>query len=77
MDNPNLTVEMIINILNECDSIENILSLINNKIEIISNCCSKEKQIIIMSTFKIAKKTDNLENISYYLVKNLINHYLN
>ena len=68
----NLTVKRIINILNLFSSIENLLTLINDKIEIISNCCINEKELILMSAFRIAKRTDDLAKIEIEIKKIII-----
>ena len=56
-----LTVEKIIGTLSFCGSIEKVLIMINKEIEIISNCCLKEKKLILMSNLENPKKTDNIE----------------
>lgn len=69
-----LTIDIITGILNFCSSIEKILILINDKIAPISNCCLKEKKIILMSNLQtLPQKTDNLE-IIIEEIKKIINY---
>ena len=63
MFNQKLTVNIIVGTLSFCGSIENILELILEKIDIIANCCIKEKKEIILSTLENPKKTDDIEKI--------------
>ena len=58
----NLTADFIINILRLCKTIEQILVIINDKIDIISDIFLKEEKMINMSLFGITK-ADNLEII--------------
>ena len=58
-----LNSRIIIGILSLCCSVEKILIVINSKLEIISNCYLKEKELIIMSNLAYPKKEDNLDNI--------------
>ena len=59
-----LTVNIILGILNYCNSVENILNIINSQIKNIADCFSKENSIILMSSLSVnPKKTDNIENI--------------
>ena len=65
----NLSVEIITNILRLCKTIEQMLILINDKIEIISVIFMKEKKLISMSGFEISKKNDNVEIIKREIEK--------
>ena len=58
-----LSIKIISGILCFCGSIEKILVVINNKIELISKCCLEENKQILMSSLETPKKTDNLEKI--------------
>ena len=58
-----LKTEIITGILSYCGSVEKILTKINDKKDIISNCCMKDKKLIVMSGLENPQKTDNLERI--------------
>ena len=58
-----MTVYIITGILSFCGSVEKVLIKINDKIDIIANCCLEEKKQILMSTLENPQKTDNLERI--------------
>jgi len=72
----NLTVKIITGILSFCGSVEKILILINEKIDLIANCCSKEKIGIRMSSLENPQKTDDLEKIIEEINK-IINYEMN
>ena len=58
-----LTCKILIGILSFCDSIEKVLVLINDKINLISSCCSNEKSTIVMSSLEKCQKNDNIEKV--------------
>ena len=58
-----LTINIITGILSFCGSIEKVLIKINDKIDIIANCCLKENKQILMSSLENPQKTDNIERI--------------
>ena len=58
-----LDYQLIIKILSLCCSVEQILFIINSKIETISNCCLKENQLIMIFSLVNLRKEDNLEKI--------------
>ena len=58
-----LTCKIINGILSFCDSIEKVLVLINDKINLISSCCSNEKSTIVMSSLEKCQKNDNIEKV--------------
>ena len=67
-----LNYRKIIGILRFCGSIEKILVLINEKIDIISNCCVKENKKILMTELENPKKNDDIEKISAEIEKIII-----
>ena len=71
----NLSYKIILNTFCYGHSIENILSIINKNCEIISNCCIKEKQKIIISDISNPKPTDDLSKIVNE-IKTIINYQI-
>ena len=70
-----LNSKLVFNILSFCNSIEQLLILINDKIDIISKIYLNEKSLLLLSSLAIPQKNDNLDKIFLEIEKIINNEY--